>query len=571
MKLRHLCCLLLWAASPAWAVISGTVVESGSGTPIVGAHVRVQADLASPVVITNAMGQFSLPVEPTDPVNVAAAVPYDSDGAMNWATDAVFAVNGQLDVVIELPPVPSIPNTNYIPPTTALCGICHDEQREQWLTSRHAGAGTNPWVLDLHSGSGTPGGGAGYVFTETHDPGETGFCATCHTPMQDVFDPGNTQLNEVTDPAALEGVSCLACHQIGEVDANNINGLHHVGGKTQYVFPDNSDHPTEFQIFGPLPDVPAGTMRNSFNDLYENPRLCAACHQYNNPETGAPGQNTYVEWLASPFAQPGPNFRTCQDCHMPQASEPGLIASTSSVIRPPEQRHSHAMVGSTPETLSANILLDVDASVDGQEIVVNAAIENRAGHSFPAGVSIRNAILAIEVTAAGNPLTQTAGPVIPFYGSDDVPGVQPGDLADLPGKGFAKVLEGRINGTGPVVRPVLFIDAEGVFADTIIPSGQTDQSQYRFAIPAGFEGNVQVEARLLYRRAWRALAVTKGWTITPGGFPIEIEVANEQITVPVAGTGMLPAAIPAIGLPALALLMTLIGWLTWRRREGAAR
>lgn len=562
---RRLCCLLALATTPAWAVISGTVVEENTLTPIAGAHVRVQADLSSPVAITNAMGQFTLAVEPTDPVDLGAAVAYDPNGTTNWVTNTAFATNGQTDVVITLPRLPATDNASYQPPTTVLCGVCHEEQRDQWLTSRHAGAATNPWVLDLHSGSGTPGGAAGYVFTDLHDPGETGFCATCHTPMIDVFTPGMVQLNEVVDPAALEGVSCLACHQIGEVDANNINGLHHVGGKSQYRFPDNSDHPTEFYVFGPLADVESGTMRNSFNDLFADSRMCAACHQYNNPDTGAPGQNTYLEWLASPYAQPGPDFRDCQDCHMPQADGPGLIAATAARERPAEQRHSHAFVGSIPETLSANILLDVDAMLDGQDVVVNAAVQNLAGHGFPAGVSVRNAILSIDVRADGLPLVQTAGPVVPFFGSDDVPGIQPGDLADTPGKGFAKVLQGRINGAGPVVRPTLFIDAESVFSDTIIPSGQTDTSQYRFAVPAGFSGNVEVSARLLYRRAWRALAVTKGWTLTPGGQPIEIEVAAEQISVPVAGNGF-ANAIPAIGVPALLLMFGLLALLGLRRR-----
>ncbi|MEZ5439910.1 MAG: multiheme c-type cytochrome [Lysobacterales bacterium] len=558
MKLAPICGLLGLLSSPLWAAVSGTVVEQNTLTPIAGAHVRVQADLSSPVAITNAAGEFTLAIEPTDQITLGAAVAYDPNGSINWVTHTAPANNGQTNVVIELPRLPATDNPAYQPPTAVLCGICHEEQHEQWLTSRHAGAATNPWVLDLHSGSGTPGGAAGYVFTDLHDPGETGFCATCHTPMIDVFTPGMVQLNEVVDPAALDGVSCLACHQIGDVDAGNINGLHHVGGKSQYRFPDNSDHPTDFYVFGSLADVQAGTMRNSFSDLFADSRMCAACHQYNNPDTGAPGQNTYVEWLASPYAQPGPDFRSCQDCHMPQADGPGLIAVTAQRERPAEQRHSHSFVGSTPATLSANVLLTVNAVSDDQDIVVDAAVQNLAGHSFPAGVSVRNAILAIEVLADGQPLVQTAGPVIPFYGSDEVPGIQPGDLADLPGKGFAKVLEGRINGAGPVVRPVLFIDAENVFANTIIPSGQTDQSQYRFAIPAGFSGNVQVSARLLYRRAWRALAVTKGWTITPGGQPIEIEVAAAQVSVPV-GSGLLPNAIPTMGLPALLLIFGTLG------------
>ncbi|MCB1728650.1 MAG: hypothetical protein KDI22_14630, partial [Gammaproteobacteria bacterium] len=171
MKLASLCGLIGLIGAPAWATISGTVVEQNTLTPIAGAHVRIQADPASPVAITNAMGQFTLAVEPTDPVALGAAVAYDPNGTMNWVTNTAPANNGQTNVVIELPRLPDTANLSYQPPTSELCGVCHEEQREQWLTSRHAGAATNPWVLDLHSGSGTPGGSAGYVYTDLHDPG----------------------------------------------------------------------------------------------------------------------------------------------------------------------------------------------------------------------------------------------------------------------------------------------------------------------------------------------------------------------------------------------------------------
>jgi hypothetical protein len=204
---------------------------------------------------------------------------------------------------------------------------------------------------------------------------------------------------------------------------------------------------------------------------------------------------------------------------------------------------------------------------------VTASVDNfGAGHSFPTGISIRNAILLVEATLDGQPLVQVAGPTIPFWGSDEVPGEQPGDLADRPGKGFAKVLEGRINGQGPVVRPVLFIDAEGVFSDTLIPSGAIDTTEVEFALPPDFQGQgeVAVTATLLYRRGWRALVVTKGWTTDAHGNPVEIEVARDDLTVPVLGAG--PLEIPAAAPWGLALLGAALAALAAarlaRRRSG---
>jgi hypothetical protein len=168
--------------------------------------------------------------------------------------------------------------------------------------------------------------------------------------------------------------------------------------------------------------------------------------------------------------------------------------------------------------------------------------------------------LVIDVRAGGVPLAQSGGPMVPFYGSDDVPGTQAGDLAGLPGKGFAKIMEGRINDQGPTLRPVLFIDAEATAEDTTIKSGTTDLSQYAFRIPPDLPIGtpITVEARLIYRRAFRALAVTKGWTQTPSGGPIEIPVASSQATLISAGTQ--PTGVPGPGPLALVLLaLSLLG------------
>jgi hypothetical protein len=303
-------------------------------------------------------------------------------------------------------------------------------------------------------------------------------------------------------------------------------------------------------------------MRAAYAPHFRESRMCASCHQYVNPDTGAPGQNTYGEWLASPFAVPGPNFQSCQDCHMPPSDTDGTVCVIGdSPTRPAEHRRQHTFIGATPTTLADAILLDASA-LDGAGLLqVTAEVTNQgAGHAFPSGVSIRNALLVIEASLDGTPLNQVSGPVVPFWADDDVAGQQPGDYADYPGKGFAKILEGRINGAGPTVRPVLFIDAEAVFSDTLIPSGATDVTTVEFQLPPEAEPGdlVDVTVRLLYRRAFRALAVTKGWDQTPQGGPVEIEVAREDLTVPLTGGPLPPAEIPtagSIGLLLLALLL----------------
>jgi hypothetical protein len=565
---------LVLGATAARGDISGFVRVAGSGTPgtpVPGARVHLRADF-SVVAVTGADGSFTLAANPAGLVELAASIPYSRSAATNYLIGGAPANDGDSGVDIRLDILPGS-NPNYKPPTADICGSCHLAVYPLWSGSNHSGAARNEWVLDLFSGTGTPGGGAGYVFRNTHDAGETGFCATCHAPMADVFNPGHTMLDEVSDGAGSEGVSCVACHQMDSVDAGNLDALHFLG-KSTYRFPADSAAPTWSYVWGPLDDVTFKGMRVSHSTLHRTSLLCAACHQYVNPDTGAPGQNTYREWAASSFATPGPGQRNCQSCHMPDATddEPLCVFVPTPADRPAQDRRRHIFIGSTPDMLQNNLSLTVAGEeIPGRVRVVAQVANFGAGHSFPTGVSIRNAILLVSAILNGQPLPQAAGPTVPFWGSDDVPGQQPGDLAGLPGKGFAKILEGRINGQGPTVRPVLFIDAEGVFSNTLIPSGATDTTTIEFQLPPGVPpgAKVAIQARLLYRRTFRALQVEKGWTQSAHSTPIEIEVARQATDLTLAGgtaATEVPAASPA-SLLVLALALATLGAYRLVRRK----
>ena len=554
----------LAVALPVAAEISGRVLEDGSDLPIQGAIVHLQADPSSPMVVSAADGSFTLPVSPAGVVTVSAGVEYDRSAPDNWATGGTTAVDGQVGVVIYLVRIPAASDLLYqsFLPQVQDCGNCHHDQEQQWRESNHSFAGDDAWVLDLFSGDGTPGGSAGYVYRDTHDPGETGFCATCHTPLADVFDPGAVMLNEVTSVTALEGVSCIACHQMDSVN-DQVQNLHHIGNST-YRFPDGSPFiPTQEFVWGPLDDVAFGGMKASYAPLFAQSLVCASCHQYNRPGTSIPGQTTYNEWLASSYASPGPGFRSCQSCHMPQEDGPGYLVEPigDPPLRPAGQRHRHVMIGATEASLQDAVSLGTTVSEGGGTVIVESEVTNHgAGHNFPTGVSVRNALLVISASWNGLPLAQVSGPAVPFWADDNVPGKQDGDWAGEPGTGFARVLEGRINDQGPVVRPVLFIDGEAIHSATQLPAGSSHTSEVTFAIPAAAQPGdvVVVEARLLYRRAWRAVAVTKGWETTPQGDPVEIEVWRTYDTLELTQAGPGAVAIPATGPVGTALFIVLL-------------
>jgi len=156
--------------------ISGFVRVKGSGipgTPIAGARVHVVAD-ASVVAVSGADGSFTLAVSPAGPVELAASVPYSRTAAVNYLIDNAFANDGDTAVDIRLEILPAADDPSYTPPSAGYCGGCHASVFPLWESSNHANTASNPWVLDLFAGSGTPGGGAGYVFRATHDAGGDG-------------------------------------------------------------------------------------------------------------------------------------------------------------------------------------------------------------------------------------------------------------------------------------------------------------------------------------------------------------------------------------------------------------
>jgi len=149
---------------------------------------------------------------------------------------------------------------------------------------------------------------------------------------------------------------------------------------------------------------------------------------------------------------------------------------------------------------------------EGERLDVSVAVTNdRTGHDLPGGIALRHALLLVTAKdAAGNALEFT-GPDsarVPEYGG--VGAASEGNFAGLPGKGFAKIF------TDGTRENVFFTEAIGIASDTRIRAGATDWSDYSFALPAGV-GDIAVEAKLLYRRAFRSLVLEKNWTLTGHG------------------------------------------------------
>ncbi len=540
---------LAYPARTEWAdannVLTGRVIDAATRQPVAGADVRIQASLTEQTT-SAADGTFTLrtarPVG--ENVNIAAGALDPTGTRPAYYNTKLSVLVGDTGLSLEL--VPSVmdddPSYEFTSPQD--CRLCHGTLFEYWQDSPHRNAAKNTWVRDIYDGMGTPGTGTnGFVYRQVH-PGLLGDCAECHAPMDSAKNPGDhTDFATVSAYAREFGVSCDVCHKtygITDIRLPGVQGMQFARASRE-------------TIFGPLPDAAPnfpGVMRASDSAIHESGLLCAACHEDNNDadldgdyldEGSVPSEETYSEWSASSFAVEGPGFKSCQDCHMPPKGDLAMCEQYQPVARDPSQVNSHDFEGTTDEYLKNAATLRVIARRDGASLRVAVAITNdRTGHDLPGGTSIRHAILLVQATdSSGAQLTfePDSSSVVPDYAGVGDPTM--GNYAGLPGKGFAKIFARGDE------RRVFFTEALSIASDNRIPSGATDWSSYGFQIPEGFVP-VRVEAKLIYRRAFRDLAETKGWSLTGHGQPNPDFIGPDFGVVMASGVDSIDTEGPAI-------------------------
>ena len=131
---------------------------------------------------------------------------------------------------------------------------------------------------------------------------------------------------------ARDGVSCASCHHIVKDKTppgqdplqwflnHNITGQF-TTGKAGEIF-----GPFEDKDISPHPMKGSLGIEPKYNEYIKDSRMCGNCHTINLPVMDQKPfghsleQVTYLEWLNSEFQtdfKPGPNAKSCQDCHMP--------------------------------------------------------------------------------------------------------------------------------------------------------------------------------------------------------------------------------------------------------------
>jgi len=270
---------------------------------------------------------------------------------------------------------------------------------------------------------------AGVAIASQDEPGGTIDCVRCHAPRAFLEGRGNAIAMDELQPNDLAGVDCELCHRsMEDVGVPAGNALYTIDDT---VVGDQVPRRGPFDYADGVGQPPHPFIADPYTG---SSRLCGTCHDVTTPRERVDDdgvgmgidfgeQRTYSEWLGSSFAQQGDDFRSCQDCHMPEVTDmPGCMENANAGNVHPTGSRRHDLVGAnrfmlsllqglygemgtnevddffyeisiastdallaTAATLEVTAPAEVDlgAGLDGIEVVVT----NQTGHKLPTGYS----------------------------------------------------------------------------------------------------------------------------------------------------------------------------------------
>ncbi|MEM9825396.1 MAG: multiheme c-type cytochrome [Planctomycetota bacterium] len=362
------------------------------------------------------------------------------------------------------------------------------------------------------------------------------WCAGCHDPVpffSGKFD--NPDYDDVDDPTAHAGITCVVCHAIESVDGHVGNAAYTIDAPEHYPFA-NSDNALLRKISDLMVKAkPSFHKTQMLKPFHKTAEFCSTCHKVSLPKevTGyrefLRGQNHYDSYLLSgvsghgcrSFYYPATAQTNCNGCHMRKQPSTGFGAKYDETLGTlaianhgfPSGNTALAHWTNDDEQLEAakrelegSLRVDlfglrVGAGVDdpliaplgstatvmaGSDVLIETVLRTMTlGHHFTQGTSDSNQIW-IEITVSSD-----AGPIAQSGHRDPREVVDPNShfvntfMLDRDGK--------RINRR----------NAQDIFTPLYshqIPPGAGQTVHYRLSVPDQVGQKLRVTARALYRK-----------------------------------------------------------------------
>ena len=450
------------------------------------------------------------------------------------------------------------------------CAECHADVHAQWSESAHRFASFNNPVY-LFAVRNT----RDVLAARDGDTTAVRFCAGCHdlVPLLSgaLDEPG---FDDVHDPTANAGITCTVCHAVTSVDSPRGNADLTIAEPQHYPFA-FSDNALLGWVNRQLVKAKPDFHRRTFlKPAHRSAEFCGACHKVHLPEElnryqWLRGQNHYDSFLLSgvsghgvaSFYYPAEAERNCNGCHMqPRASDdfssrvraPGEPATILDHMFPAANTGlAHLLdlpaevIKAHREMLSGSMRLDIVALRDGRatdaplfgplrprvpvlqpghDYLLQIVVRNlRVGHAFTQGTSDSNQTwVEVEVLHDGEIIARSGG-IDPATGAVD------------PWSHFANTY--MLDRQG---RRIDRRNTEDIFVplyDHQVPPGGADLLHYRLAVPASIEGELEVRARLHYRKFdTRLMQLMSGDDFRRNDLPITT-LAADSLTFSVSTAG----------------------------------
>ncbi len=205
------------------------------------------------------------------------------------------------------------------------CGTsgCHEEIFKEWQVSAHRYSAMDVGFQKVQS-----------LMAQQNGPESTRYCGGCHDPISLFSGSKNIYTDEddlTNDLGYQEGVSCIACHAIKETDIKG-NANYVITQPKRYMFEMMEGESAKIISDFLIRSYPRYHVESLQHKLFKSPEFCAGCHkQFIDEEINQVGwvqlQNQYDSWRKSRWNHPGDPTKTveCRECHMPltESLDPG--------------------------------------------------------------------------------------------------------------------------------------------------------------------------------------------------------------------------------------------------------